>query len=148
MTKILFCIGNPLKGDDGIAIELGRAVEKKLPSWRVVYGYDTPEDMVFKIRDLKPDIILMADACVGLETSDPEFIELGDENQYLFATHNIPLNILSLLLKEFCPKVLFLALPILAKNAKNINCRLSQKANQTIKKGIEKIIYMDNILKN
>ncbi len=141
MNKLLFSIGNPLKGDDAVGIELGREVEKKLKDWQVVYGYDVPEDMVFKIRDLKPDLILLVDACVGLEKA--EFVELSSENDYLFATHNIPLSVLVRLLREFCEKVLFLALPIDAKNALEIKEGLSKEAQNMLLQGLEKIQILD-----
>lgn len=145
MNKMLFCIGNPLKGDDGIAIALGKMAEQKMPFWQVIYGYDVPENELHLIRSANPDILVVADATVE-ENSEVNFMELSEENQYLASTHNIPLHVIIRYIKEFCPKVLFLALPICPKNAQEIKEGLSENAIAATHKGIEKLLYLDTLL--
>lgn len=62
MKKALLCVGNELRGDDGVAIAVGQLVEEQLPQWKVFLGYDTPEDQFAALRDYAPDIIVVVDA--------------------------------------------------------------------------------------
>lgn len=105
MKKALLCIGNELRGDDGVAIALGRLVEQRLPSWTVFFGYDTPENEFAALREFQPDVIVVVDAMSGFKEDKIEFIDLSDERTYVYSTHNLPTPILMSYLREICIRV-------------------------------------------
>ena len=70
MKKALLCVGNELRGDDGVAIAVGRLVEQHLPEWKVFFGYDTPENEFAALRAYEPDVIVVVDAMSGFK-EDP-----------------------------------------------------------------------------
>ena len=78
MKKALLCVGNELRGDDGVAIEVGRLVEQFLPQWKVFFGYDTPENEFTSLRQFAPDVIVVVDAMSGFKegTSNTHFNKL------------------------------------------------------------------------
>lgn len=79
MKKALLCVGNELRGDDGVAIAVGKIVEEKMPQWRVFFGYDTPENEFAALREYAPDVIVVVDAMSGFKEDKIEFIDLSDE---------------------------------------------------------------------
>ncbi|MDL0089021.1 hydrogenase maturation protease [Campylobacter gastrosuis] len=142
MKKALLCVGNELRGDDGVAISLGREIEQLCPDWQVFYGFDTPESEIYAIRDYEPDFLLIADAAVG--GFGAEFMQ--NEAGVAFNTHTLPLHILKRYLDEFCPKILFLALFIKAENFSTISTTLSSDAKNTLKIALEKFNELNEIL--
>lgn len=145
MSRVLFCIGNPQKGDDIVALKLGEKIEKTLPSWRVVYGYDLPENHLHEVRNLNPDIIVVADASVGMENR-ADFIELSEDTSYTFSTHNIPLPILIRYMGEFCKRVLFLGLKVKEKNLIFKENFLTKDGEKSKEAGIKKILELEKFL--
>lgn len=145
MKKALLVIGNPLKGDDAAALYLGKMVEEKLKEWKVFYGEDVPENQVYAIKKYKPDILIVADAVIGIE-SPSEFLELNNSANYIYTTHNIPVEILINILKTYSKKVLFLGIGVLEENMKEINPSLSQTAINNIQKAFLKIKNLTTIL--
>jgi hydrogenase 3 maturation protease len=129
MKKALLVIGNDLRGDDGAALYLGKLVEKNLPEWKVFFGNDTPEDKIYQIRDFNPDLLVVADSVVGLE-SKSEFLEVKSSPEYIFTTHNIPTYILINLLENFAKKVFFLGINVKKENLSGINMNLSDEAKE------------------
>jgi len=107
LKKALLVIGNSLRGDDGMAIYLGKMVEENLSDWKVFYGEDIPEDKIPAIRNYKPDILAVADAVLGLESKKSEFLKLSDSTNYIYSTHNIPVEILIQILQTISKEVIF-----------------------------------------
>ena len=76
MKRALLVVGNPLRGDDGVAPYLGKLIEKEGLGWKVFYGEDTPESEFNLIREYAPDLIVVADAMTGLHIGSVEIIDI------------------------------------------------------------------------
>ncbi len=146
MKKAVLVIGNPLKGDDAVALYLGKLIEKDLKGWRVFYGEDVPENQLYAIKKYSPDILIVTDATVGLE-SECEFLELFDSANYIYTTHNIPIEILIKILHKDIKNILFLGINVQKENMININLFLSKSAKKSAEKAFEKIKYLNLSLK-
>lgn len=144
MKKALLCVGNELRGDDGVGIELGRRVESEFKDWQVFYGFDTPENEIFAIKEYAPDILVIADAAVGESGLKAEFME--NEAGVAFNTHTLPLYILTRYLNEFCPKIIFLALFIKPENFSGISMGLSDDGVDILNCGLIKFKELNEIL--
>lgn len=146
MKKALLCIGNELRGDDGVSIAVGRLVEEHLPQWRVFYGYDTPENEFGLLREFEPDIIIVVDAMSGFKEDKIEFIDLSDESTYMYSTHNIPTPILLTYLRNICTKTIFLGICVLLENVLHFSEGLSDNAKTSSLKALDKIKELDALL--
>ncbi|WP_060826371.1 hydrogenase 3 maturation endopeptidase HyCI [Sulfurospirillum cavolei] len=146
MKKALLCIGNELRGDDGVAIALGRLVEQRLPSWTVFFGYDTPENEFVALREFQPDVIVVVDAMSGFKEDKIEFIDLSDERTYVYSTHNLPTPILMSYLREICIQTIFLGICVLLENVLHFSEGLSQSAQTSVTKAFDKLQELDAML--
>lgn len=146
MKKAILTVGNRLRGDDGITSYLGNLIEKeKALDWKIFYGEDTPENEFGKIREYKPDLIIVADAMTGLKVGKVEVIDISDDNDYLYSTHNLPTPILMSYLKGFCKRVLFLGLSVDIENVLEINEKISPEAVNIAKNALKKVYEIDSI---
>ncbi|MDD2382890.1 MAG: hydrogenase 3 maturation endopeptidase HyCI [Sulfurospirillaceae bacterium] len=148
MKKALLCVGNELRGDDGVAIAVGRIVEKHLPEWKVFFGYDTPESEFLHLREFEPDIIIVVDAMSGFKEDKIEFIDLSDERTYMYSTHNLPTPILLSYLRDICTKTIFLGISVLLENVLHFNEGLSDNAKNSALKALDKIKELDSMIEN
>ena len=146
MKKALLCVGNELRGDDGVAIAVGRLVEKALPDWTVFFGYDTPENEFAAIREFAPDVIVVVDAMSGFKEDKIDFLDLSDERTYVYSTHNLPTPILISYLREICTKTIFLGIAVLLENVLHFSEGLSQSAVNSAQKALEKLQEFNAIL--
>ncbi|MBP1680005.1 MAG: hyfK [Proteobacteria bacterium] len=146
MKKALLCVGNELRGDDGVAIAVGRLVEEQLPQWRVFFGYDTPEDEFAHIRAYEPDVIVVVDAMSGFKEDKIEFLDLSDERTYIYSTHNLPTPILMSYLRDICTKTIFLGICVLLENVLHFSEGLSDSAKTSALKALDKLKEFDAIL--
>ncbi|RXJ88229.1 hydrogenase maturation protease [Arcobacter sp. CECT 8985] len=149
MKKAILTIGNILRGDDGITNYLGNLIEEedKL-DWKIFYGEDIPESQFNKIREYAPDLIIVADAITGINVGTVEVIDVSDDVDYMYSTHNLPAPILMSYLKNFCKRVLFLGLSVNLENVLDINDKLSQEAVNTAHKALKKVIEIDSIFES
>lgn len=146
MKKALLCVGNELRGDDGVAIAVGRLVEQQLPQWKVFFGYDTPEDEFARLRAYEPDVIVVVDAMSGFKEDKIEFLDLSDERTYIYSTHNLPTPILLSYLRDICTKTIFLGICVLLENVLHFTEGLSDNAKTSALKAVEKIKEFDAII--
>lgn len=146
MKKALLCVGNELRGDDGVAIAVGRLVEEQLPQWKVFFGYDTPEDEFAHLRDFEPDVIVVVDAMSGFKEDKIEFLDLSDERTYIYSTHNLPTPILLSYLRDICTKTIFLGICVLLENVLHFTEGLSDNANTSAMKALDKLKAFDALL--
>ncbi len=146
MKKALLCVGNELRGDDGVAIEVGRLVEAQMPSWRVFFGYDTPENEFLKIREFEPDIIVVVDAMSGFKDGEIEFLDLSDERTYIYSTHNLPTPILISYLRDICKNTVFLGICVHLENVLHFSEGLSESAKLSANKAINRLKELDGML--
>lgn len=146
MKKALLCVGNELRGDDGVAIKVGRMVEEHLPEWRVFFGYDTPENEFGALRAYEPDVIVVVDAMSGFKEDKIEFLDLSDERTYIYSTHNIPTPILMSCLREICTKTIFLGICVLLENVLHFSEGLSENAKNSAMKALDKVKEFDAMI--
>ncbi|MHA2250447.1 MAG: hydrogenase maturation protease [Candidatus Kariarchaeaceae archaeon] len=61
---LIICLGNELRGDDGIGIYIGDELIKKLPeiSAKVILAHNTPVNFLGKIVKINPDLLIIVDA--------------------------------------------------------------------------------------
>ncbi len=146
MKKALLCVGNELRGDDGVAIAVGRLVEQHLPQWKVFFGYDMPENEFAALRAYEPDVIVVVDAMSGFKEDTIEFLDLSDEQTYIYSTHNIPTPILLSYLRNICTKTIFLGICVLLENVLHFSEGLSESAKNSSTKALNKIKELDTLL--
>ncbi len=148
MKKAILTIGNTLRGDDGVTSYLGKLIEAEKLGWKVFYGEDTPESEFHKIREYEPDVMVVADAMTGIKVGTVEVIDISDDKDYMYSTHNLPTPILLSYLKGFCKVVLFLGLNVDIEKVLDINPDISKEAEETAHKALEKLIEIDTIFDN
>ncbi|WP_260173449.1 hydrogenase maturation protease [Campylobacter sp. 19-13652] len=147
----MLCVGNPMRGDDDVANELGRLVEREcerggLVGWRVFFGQDVPENEFSAIREYAPDIIVVADAVSGFKERI-EFLDLSDERDYIYSTHNLPVPVLLSYLRKICEKTLFLGIGVLLENVLDFKEGLSESAKNSALKALDKIYELESYIK-
>ncbi len=145
MKKAILTVGNTLRGDDGVSSYFGQLLEKKDKSWKVFYGEDTPESQFHKIREFAPDLLVVCDATTGNKVGSVELIDLSDDKEYMYSTHNVPMPVLISYLRKFCPIVLFLGLNVDIINVLDINPELSSEAKEMAIKALDKIKEIDEV---
>nr|MBP3725510.1 hydrogenase 3 maturation endopeptidase HyCI [Campylobacter sp.] len=129
-----------------------KIVQKELKSWKIFFGNDMPENEFAKIKEFKPDILVVVDAVCFVDTNlnDKsnicEFIDLSDEVSYFYNAHNIPTSVWIKYLREFVPKILFLGISVEMSNLIQIKENLSQKAKENARLAVEKIKILDSEL--
>lgn len=146
MKKALLCIGNEHRGDDGVAIAVGRLVEQQLPQWKVFFGYDTPENEFASLRAYEPNIIVVVDAMSGFKENKIEFLDLSDERTYLYSTHNLPTPILLSYLRDICTKTIFLGINVLLENVLHFSEGLSTDAKTSAIQAFTKLQELDTMI--
>ena len=148
MKKAFLAVGNTLRGDDGVSSYLGNLLEEKNLGWKVFYAEDTPESQFNLIREYAPDLIVIGDAMTGIEIGTVEVLDVSDDREYMYSTHNLPMPILLSYLKGFCKGVLFLGLNVDIEKVLEINPEISEEAKVTASKGLEKLLEIDTIFDN
>ena len=92
---VIACIGNELKGDDAAGPSLAKALKNKIRA-HVINCAEVPESYTGKIKELRPDTIVIVDA-VDLKAA-PGSVSIIEKNQLgeikLYSTHNVPLKVL------------------------------------------------------
>lgn len=102
MTRrvVLVGIGNPLRGDDAAGCLVARRLAGT-PGLTVVPSDETPERDVPRIVDLKPDLVILADAvAMGRPPGTVEVLGTGALAGYLPTTHRLPLTLLADILRR------------------------------------------------
>lgn len=105
-------VGNPVRGDDGFGSIFVRALKGKISYERVLLidAETMPENYTRKIRDFKPEKILIIDS-TDFGGSPGDLVMFGDESirGEFTSTHKIPLSALASYLKrETTAEIFFL----------------------------------------
>lgn len=145
LKKALLCIGNKMRGDDGVGLYVGELVEQNLQGWKVFYGQDVPENEFGDIREFAPDILIVVDAMSGFDDEKIEFFDLSDDRDYIYSTHNLPTPVLLSYLRTITPKTLFLGISVLLENVLDFDEGLSDQAKIQAQKALEKIEQVDKL---
>ncbi|MEM2340439.1 MAG: hydrogenase 3 maturation endopeptidase HyCI [Candidatus Bathyarchaeia archaeon] len=106
-------IGNPIRRDDAIGVEVVKALEGKVPGRVLLLNCETiPESFAWKVAEFRPTHILLVDAADFL--GDPGEARLFSADETVgtsISTHSLPLKVLSKYLEmETGAKVAVLAI--------------------------------------
>lgn len=93
---VILGIGNPLRGDDVLGVEIVRELRGKVPKGvRLIDGGIMPENFIGKIRRFRPSHVLLIDAAhFGGEAGDARLIKPEHISGVAISTHSMPLSIL------------------------------------------------------
>lgn len=84
---VVLGIGNELRGDDGLGLALARRLKGKLP-FPVLEGGSAPENMLGRVRTMRPDVVVVVDAVdFGGEPGEVRTIGLDEVGPWGFSTH-------------------------------------------------------------
>ena len=148
MKKALLCIGNEMRGDDGVAIAVGKLVEEKLPEWKVFFGYDEPENEIDALKEFNPDVLIVIDALSGSVEGEIDFLDLSEKRTYVYGTHDIPNPTLLTSLREICGKTIFIGICVLLENVLHFTEGFSENAKKYTIEAFDKIKEFDATLDN
>lgn len=130
---VILGMGNPLKGDDGLGPHLIKRLEGKVRAY-LIDGGSAPENYVGKIASLKPNTILVIDACnLGWAPGRVELLEIEKMKNIGHSTHSISPGVFMTYLKEATGADIFM----LAVQPKKVG--LGEDISSPVKKAIEKI---------
>lgn len=109
---VVLGIGNPMRGDDAVGIEIVKLLKGKVPkNVKLLECQTVPENFIGEIKRFNPSHVLMIDAA-HFEANPGEARLIPPEriSGIAFSTHNIPLYVLAEILRETIgAKVLLLA---------------------------------------
>ncbi|HUH98025.1 MAG TPA: hydrogenase maturation peptidase HycI [Anaerolineales bacterium] len=106
--KLVLTVGNQMMGDDAAGPMLAARMQgAPLPDWEVVDGASAPENLLYLIREMAPDQVLVVDAAdMDLVPGEVRFIGAEKlQDPFLMTTHTLPLSYLVQSLREFVPHV-------------------------------------------
>lgn len=90
----VWCLGNPLRGDDGVGVRCGeRLLENPSPHLEIVLCETVPENFTALLRRNPPECLVVIDACVmgtapgTIRLLDPDCLDGLTET-----THGLPLG--------------------------------------------------------
>lgn len=87
----VLCIGNPLRGDDGVGIEIGKILRKHLKN--VLIAETDPTVYLSKLRKFD-GIIVIDSARMNCNPGEVKVLEKEELKDFLHTTHDIPLKVL------------------------------------------------------
>ncbi len=90
MTTIV-AVGNPLRGDDGAGIYVGKLLEGKLP---VIFVHTAPENFVGVLRRARDPVIFVDAARMGLEPGEFALVSPAEVDG-IVQTHSVPFSVLT-----------------------------------------------------
>jgi hydrogenase 3 maturation protease len=109
MTKqLVLAVGNEMMGDDAAGPLLARMIQRApLTEWDVLDCGTVPENYVFKVREMKPERVVIVDTAeMDLPAGEIRLVDRdGIGSLFLVTTHSLPLNYLMEAIGEFVPMV-------------------------------------------
>ena len=125
---VVCCIGNELRGDDGVGPYIARQIMEKLAPEKqsivtILNCGEVPESFTSKIIEKKPTHIILIDAAtIGESPGTVGIIEPEDLTGLAISTHSLPLNVFTGYLREqLGGKVDIFGIGIQPKKAEVIN---------------------------
>ena len=106
--NVLLTVGNGMMGDDGAGVLLAQMLrENPLEDWIVLNGGSAPENVLYQIREMNTQRVLVVDAAdMDLPPGSIRLIRADRlEDPFLMTTHALPLTFLIEALQEFIPQV-------------------------------------------
>lgn len=140
---LILGIGNSLKGDDGAGCEAIKNLKLKMKNENIklLDVGSVPENYTKKIREFKPDTIVLIDAVEIKEV--PGTIKIIDEKQIasgFFTTHNMPLNLfVDYIKQETKSKIVFVGI-------QPGSTKFGEGLSEPVKKAVETLVEEFTIL--
>jgi hydrogenase 3 maturation protease len=106
--KLVLTVGNQMMGDDAAGPLLTQRMQRApLEDWDWLDGGAAPENVLYSIREMNPDHVLIIDAAdMDLNPGEVRLISAEKlEDPFLMTTHTLPLSYLVESLREFVPQV-------------------------------------------
>jgi hydrogenase 3 maturation protease len=106
--NLLLTVGNGMMGDDGAGALLAQLLrENPLDTWSVLHGGSVPENLVYQIREMDVQRVLVVDAAdMDLSPGSIRLIQPERlDDPFPMTTHTLPLTFLIESLREFVPQV-------------------------------------------
>lgn len=106
--NLVITVGNPMMGDDAAGSHLARKMRQApLEKWGALEGGSAPENILYLIRELAPEQVLVIDAAdMDLPPGEIRLIGFEQiEDPFVMTTHTLPLSYLMQSLREFVPQV-------------------------------------------
>lgn len=118
--KIFVCVGNELRGDDGVGVYIGRRLMKTSIKDNVILAYNTPENYIQEILEKDVETVIFFDA-VDVKASAGTIILqeiFPDRPSYIsISTHSIPIEtIVSIIQSLAVKRIKFYIIGVQAKN--------------------------------
>jgi hydrogenase 3 maturation protease len=109
VVRMLFGIGNPLLGDDGVGNYI--ADRFRAPGWIPVDCGTLPENFTGVVRREQPEILILVDAAdMALSSGEFRIVQPDNIAAVTFGTHSLPLNLLMEYLAGSAGKVIFIGI--------------------------------------
>ncbi len=106
--RLVFTVGNDLMGDDAAGPMLAHMLEESpLEGWDLLDGGSTPENYIYKVREMAPEQVVIVDTA-EMELPAGEVRRIDREqigSLSLMTTHSLPLSYLMDSIGEFVPRV-------------------------------------------
>ena len=132
---VIIGIGNSNLGDDGIGVFIINEIKKRINTNYVLNGGTLPENIIHKLRKLKPTHILLIDAADFNEAPGSYIIANSDDIiGKAITTHQLPLSLLMQYLEsEYSAKTRLLCIQIKSKGpGEPISPKILETANNLI----------------
>ncbi|MBS7615336.1 hydrogenase maturation peptidase HycI [Candidatus Bathyarchaeota archaeon] len=110
---VVLGVGNPMRGDDAVGIEVVKRLFRRVPEWiRVLDCGTTPENFLPEIEAYRPTHVLIVDAAeLHTEPGEAQLLPLEKMLNSAISTHMIPLSILAgVLAEEIKAKIVLLGI--------------------------------------
>lgn len=132
---VILGIGNPLRGDDALGVEIIKLLRKKtLKNILLIEGGPIPENFIGKIKLFAPSHVLLIDAAhFGGSPGDVSLISPEQIKGVAISTHAIPLYLTAELIKEATGAKIML----LGVQPKNVD--LGEKISPEVEEAIKEI---------
>jgi hydrogenase maturation protease len=133
-NKVIVALGNQLKGDDAVAIEVCKLLDKK---FNVLFAYTSPDSFLGKIKEMEPKNVFFVDAAL-FEGNIGDVKLINNLKSFESSTHAFDFNLLKELLSP--AKVYFIGINI-------IKTEYSDSISGELKKKLPKIANdLENLL--
>ncbi|HUI87847.1 MAG TPA: hydrogenase maturation peptidase HycI [Anaerolineales bacterium] len=106
--KLVLTVGNQMMGDDAAGPLLAQRMQRApLDNWELLDGGSVPENVLYSVRELAPDQVLVVDAAdMDLDPGEVRLISAEKlDDPFLMTTHTLPLSYVVQSLHEFVPQV-------------------------------------------
>lgn len=141
---VILGVGNPLRGDDSLGLELLKKLKRKVPrNVKIIYGGVAPENFIGKIKKFNPSHILIIDATMfGGKPGEAKLIQPEQILNATVSTHTIPLSLLaSLIQAETSAKVILLGIE---PKSLGLGEEMSKEVKESIDRCAEALICVIN----